>query len=104
MTECVPYKNPYDHKKPMEQILLMKAAIRCGDVVYTDWRHHLILWHMKENNLPRTTLDDQGFIDQDGCFYRRACCCVIAFTNGQTKEYKRTLTSEDLWDEEGNHV
>ena len=104
MTECIPFKSPNQCKKPMVQIKLVKAAIRCGEVVYTDWRHHLVLWYMKENKLPRTTLDDQGFIDQDGCFYRRACCGVIADANGQTKEFKSVLTSEDLWDIDGNPV
>jgi hypothetical protein len=103
MSECgiIKYKED-DRQKEYEDIRLVKAAIWYGDNVYTGWRHSNILWYMRDLGLPRVRENEyQGFVDQDGMFHHRKRCSVIAFRNKQVKEYKRVLTSEDLWDNSG---
>jgi hypothetical protein len=101
MIEHIDFKRP-DLKKRVEDIRLVKAAICYLDTVYTGWRHSHILWHMREIGLPRVRQEEQGFIDQFGAFYRRESCSFIALENGQVSRYIDPLTSEDLWDNDGN--
>lgn len=102
MIESIPYKSIYDAKS-IENNKLVKAAIRCGEVVYTGWRHAQIIAYLRENNLcDYVSQESQGFIDQLGNFYRRSPASCLAFKNKQCKEFIETLTSEDLWDINGN--
>ena len=101
--ECIPYKTD-GYKLDKDEIKLVKAAIVDTDnKVYTGWRHSDILHHMKSIGCERrNTTDDQGFIDQHGNYYRRIVCSSITFANGQLKEFKQNVFSEDLWDNDGN--
>lgn len=104
--ETIEYKHagdiPPDKMRSREDLRLVKAAIRCGDKVYTGWRHAAIMIDMRDAGIASyVSQDDQGFVDQDGYFYRRQCCGYIAFRNGQTKELKPNLLSEHLWDVDG---
>lgn len=103
MIEKIPYMSMPNNKK-VRDIKLVKAAIVCGADVYTGWRHAHIIQYLASHDLihSKVTQDQQGFIDQDGVFYRREGCSGIAFMNGQTKTFINTLTSEDLWDVNGN--
>ena len=95
--ECIKYKED-DRLKEHEEIRLVKAAIWWGENVYIGWRHSEILQYMKSLGLPRVRENEhQGFVDQDGQFHHRKRCSYIAVRNKQVKEFKRVLTSEDLW-------
>lgn len=100
--ECIPYKRD-DFQKEKNETRLVKAAIWCDDKVYTGWRHADIIRYLQSNGIPfPISQHAQGFIDQDGMYYRRIVCASIAHANGQTKDRKNILTSEDLWDMHGN--
>jgi hypothetical protein len=101
--EVIEYKRPQINK-PIENIRFIKAAIIRRDKVYTGWRHSEIMRHMRECGEPYVSQEDQGFIDQEGFFYRRKSCSFIAYENKQVNTYKDPLTSEDLWDVNGNPV
>lgn len=96
------------HPKDLDpsQIKLIKAAVRVDDAVYCGWRHFHIMWHLKELGVPGPiSMDQQGFVDQHGNFYRRPCCATIVLMSGQLTERKsecEELLSEELWDNEGN--
>jgi hypothetical protein len=109
--------NPYkvtriDFKHPKDldpsHIKLIKAAVRVNEDVYCGWRHFHIMWYIKALGIPGPiSMDQQGFVDQHGNFFRRACCATLALMSGQLKTIQsdRELLSEDLWDNEGNpHV
>lgn len=89
-----------------EDIKIVKAAIRQGEFVYTGWRHAAILMDMKDAGCSSPSYDDQGFVDQEGHFYRRSPAGTIVRMNEQVKEFinPSVLTSEDLWDNEGNQI
>lgn len=76
---------------------LVRATVRSGEVVHLGWRHHQILQRMQALGCPKPGIDDQGFLDQDGHFIRRAPASVLAFRSGQTPEFHHTLLSEHLW-------
>jgi hypothetical protein len=102
MCEIIPLKRPDILGTKPEAIKLVKAAICQGDKVYTGWRHFQILNFMKSIGCESPGSHNQGFVDQDGCFYRRSSCSYIASVNGQTKKYIDPLTSEDLWKVDGS--
>lgn len=106
MIESLPYKRPIPSKrKHIKDIKLVKAAVHVDAVVYTGWRHSEIMCYLRENKLTTYVGQDaQGFVDQDGNFYRREACGCLAFLNGQTKECKSPLLSEHLWDVDGNPI
>jgi len=87
----------------IKQIVFVKAAVRFNDVVYTGWRHFQIINWMKETGHPKVKQDDQGFVDSNGYFYRRAAAKCVAIMNGQVDPQwdGNELTSEDLWDING---
>jgi hypothetical protein len=97
----IDYKRP-NNSLDVKDIKFVKAAILYMDKVYVGWRHSDILWYMRDLGLPRVRQEEQGFIDQFGAFYRRKSCSFIALENGQVDRFIDTLTSEDLWDNEGN--
>lgn len=102
MIESIPYKSTYS-ANTVENNKLVKAAIRCGEVVYTGWRHAQIMVYLRDNDLcDYVSQESQGFIDQHGNFYRRGPASCVAFKSKQCKEFIETLTSEDLWDINGN--
>lgn len=65
----------------LENIKIVKAAIRQGDFVYTGWRHADILISMDDAGCDKPSYDDQGFIDQHGNFYRRSSADIIVRVN-----------------------
>jgi hypothetical protein len=85
-----------------ESIKISKAAVRQGEFVYTGWRHAEIMIEMREAGLNPVSQDDQGFVDQEGFFYRRIAADTIVRMNDQAKISGSILTSEDLWDRDGN--
>jgi hypothetical protein len=107
MIDIIPlkYNSGWPRVIEREDIKIVKAAIRQDDKVYTGWRHAEIMYHMKEIGCkPVRQEDDKGFIDQMGHFYRRSAAGVIVRLNKQVTEFinQTVLTSEDLWDNEGN--
>jgi hypothetical protein len=105
MIEEIPFKNCMEIRKEPTDIVFKRAAIRLENRVFTGWRHAAIMAYMRENGINvYVNQDMQGFVDQDGCFYRRACCSYIAYRSGQTKELQHTLLSEHLWDYDGNPI
>ena len=103
---CIDYIAPTKDKRMNDiRTLLVKAAIRIDDKVYTGWRHAEIWRFMREAGITGTfKIKEEGFIDQDNMFYRRASCAVLASINKQISEPVHVLTSELLWDEDGNPV
>ena len=85
-----------------EDIRIVAAAVRKGEFVYTGWRHAEIILEMKDVGDGYVCQDDQGFVDQCGFFYRRSAAGVIVRLNKQADFTGSVLTSEDLWDNEGN--
>lgn len=79
---------------------LVRAAIRHGDQVYTDWRHSTIIRHLAGLGI-LAAQEDQGFIDQHGVFYNRYQAARIAYHAKQIVRIPPLLTSEDLWDDDG---
>lgn len=104
MIECIQFKDPNHPDMDQYKIKFVKAAIRIGDNVYLAWRHHLIINELGPTGKYKPNdFNDQGFIDQDGYYYgSRKFCGYWAWRNGQIKKQVRELTSEDLWDNNGN--
>jgi hypothetical protein len=91
--------------KSCDGVKLVKAAIWVDSLVYTGWRHADIMWYLKEHNLVKHVSQDmQGFVDQYGNYYRRKAAGMVAFRNNQITEYVDPLTSEHLWDIDGNPI
>lgn len=102
--EKLPLK--YNNRKPpaleIEFIKITKAAIRQGEFVYTGWRHASIMAELRELGFGYINQDDQGFIDQDGHFYRRVAADTIVRITKQATIAGSILLSEDLWDHDGS--
>lgn len=106
MIDCIPFKNS-DMIDPsvLYNVRFVKAAIRIDSVVYTDWRHYLIIKHLHDLGFKNTQVNDQGFVDQNGFYYKsRSFCAYWAWRNGQIKQKVGELTSEYLWDAQGNSL
>jgi len=77
--------------------MIKEAAILKNGTVYTGKRHCNII----NDNYPKVGRfghpDIQGFVTDDGRFVNRQEAAKIAFECGQTKEYKQTLYSEDIY-------
>lgn len=100
--ERIPLK--CDHFREYNEIVFVKAAVISEDqYVFIGWRHANILQYMKSIGCkPDKSEHAQGFIDELGNYYRRVICKNIALRNGQLKKQVYVLTSEDLWDKDGN--
>jgi hypothetical protein len=90
---------------------LAKAALIFRDKLYTGWRHAEIRWDIiAETKAPREEIfhlmaDDwaNGFVTENGRFLTRKQALNYARSIGQINEIIGSeLTSEDLWDAEGN--
>jgi hypothetical protein len=75
--------------------VIVKAAIKKGDQVYTGSRHHLIIH--EHRGMFKTKDSVQGFITDTGEFLNRQQASEHAFNCGQIKENVGNLLSEDLW-------
>lgn len=83
---------------------LVKAAVRVGDKLYLGWRHADIMRELKEHNIVEHVFaEDQGFVTENGRFLMRPQAKSWAFYVEQIEDTEGPiLTSEDLWDNEGN--
>jgi hypothetical protein len=89
---------------PPEDARLVKAAVKCGDKVFTSWRHSDAIRHVGQTLGTLTTQEDQGFIDQYGNWYSRYVSARIAVRAHQIswEQFRKpSLTSEELWDIDG---
>ena len=83
----------HNHKK------IKCAAIKLNDKIITGYRHddcykNLAMFKVKEEKWSDYI---QGFVDFNNDFHTRAEAAIIAFEQGQTKEKKDMLFSEDLY-------
>lgn len=89
---------------PPDDARLAKAAVRCGDKVFTSWRHSDAIRHIGKTLGELTKQEDQGFIDQHGNWYSRYVSARIALRVRQIswEQFRKpSLTSEELWDVDG---
>ena len=87
--------------------MITHVAIRWGGKVYSlpepNRHHHVIRLIAEENNVSYVGAreDDQGFLDENGLFYRRRAALMHALKHNQVKDPKKIirgmLFSEDLW-------
>ncbi len=96
--ECIPFISTQPPQKPFK---IVKAAVKCGDNVYTGWRHSDIISHIHTSIGTYTTQEDQGFVDQHNNFYNRYQSARIAYHARQIEKIPPVMTSEDLWDVDG---
>jgi hypothetical protein len=97
--EQIPFRSQQPPPKPFR---ITKAAVRYGDVVYIAWRHSTILIHMHFLHGSHGSQDDQGFVDAHGNWYNRYQSARIAYRARQIAKLPPVMTSEDLWDKDGN--
>ena len=74
--------------------MLILSAILKENLIYLGKRHSDIFSTYNNINLRGGI---QGFIDKRGFFYDRKEAATYAFKEGQIKEEKEILFSEDLW-------
>lgn len=87
--------------------MITHVAIRWREKVYSlpkPNRHHdVIRLIAEENNVSYVDAreDDQGFLDENGQFYRRRAALMHALMHNQVKDPKQVrlgmLFSEDVW-------
>ena len=83
--------------------MIVKAAIKYNDKVYTGKRHFSIIQDiLKEYPDAYISQDIQGFVTDEGQFLRRAASLHHALKCGQIESVENlinssVLTSEDLW-------
>lgn len=85
--------------------MIVAVAVRYNGKVYSlprPNRHHDVLRVIHQETGDWTIDahgDDQGFLDENGTYYRRAPALIHAITCGQIKEGKwgTQLYSEDVW-------
>jgi copper homeostasis protein CutC len=83
-----------------QQMVIMAAAIRQGDRVYTGRRHCEIICDIARLTGMLPGAVDLGFVTSDGDFVDRERAAEIALRAGQIKELKYNKTklySEELW-------
>ena len=96
----IKYKSPGCDGQPPDARIFM-AAVRRGDRVFIGWRHGTIMPAMARIEKLHVDQNDQGFIDNYGCFYSRTGAAALAYLHGQISKIPSTLFSEDLWDNDG---
>ncbi len=104
MIRCIPYAvlEPKDYPHRTEH-RIVKAAVKFGNDVYTGWRHDQVIIHIHALGKGYTTQEDQGFVDNLGCFHTRWSACVVAMNCRQLKSGEvHDVSSEELWDKDGN--
>jgi hypothetical protein len=77
--------------------MIIAAAIKKDDKIYTDKRHYLIIWNNAKISFKN---EIQGFVNDKGEFLDREQAAKEALECGQIKELKynsKELFSEDLW-------
>ena len=99
--ESIPLKLLSEGEHPERDARIVKAAIRFGDLVYTGWRHSVIMEHVHARGKAYTTQEDQGFVDQYGNFHNRWRSGQIAARARQAPFRHGTLLSEQVWDNQG---
>jgi hypothetical protein len=79
---------------------IVAAAVKRDGVIVTGRRHcDCIRDAIRKHDwdIP-VREEEQGFVDEDGDFYRRSAAAQIAMANGQLpKDFNKVLTSECLW-------
>ncbi len=87
--------------------MITHVAVRFQGVVYSlpsPNRHHNVIWHICETlgiTNAQAPDDDQGFLDENGQFYRRRAALMHALKHKQVKDPSKVrhgkLYSEDVW-------
>ena len=83
---------------------IMLAAIKIGDKIRYDTRHHLIIQELAKNrklaNEPKPDYSNQGFLLNNGEFISREEAKLLSISNGQLTKPSSSprLYSEDLWE------
>lgn len=75
------------------------AAIKFEDKIISGYRHDDCYRNLGMFEIPEEKWSDytQGFIDLNNNFHTREEAAIIAFKEGQIKEKKQMLFSEDLY-------
>jgi hypothetical protein len=78
---------------------IVSAAVKRGSSVWEGRRHSdAIMAAVSAGCQPPITQYEQGFVDEDGRFWRRFLAREMAIRAGQiSKDHEPPLTSEDLW-------
>jgi hypothetical protein len=89
--------------------MITHVAIRYNDKVYSlpapNRHHHVILLIAEELGIETVIAsgDDQGFLDENGLYYRRGAALMHALEHEQVKDLKcisvkrSKLFSDDIW-------
>ena len=75
------------------------AAIKLGDKIISGYRHDDCYRNLKAFKIDEEKWSDyiQGFIDLNNEFHTREEAAIIAYEQGQIKNKKNLLFSEDLY-------
>ena len=76
--------------------MIVHSAILKDGIIYTGKRHCDILCD-KSRSFGFLKNGQQGFITDNGIFLDRYAAATYAYSNGQIKQTKLRLYSEDLW-------
>lgn len=104
MLETIAFKSVLT---PNADARIVKAALRYGEIVYTDVRHSYIFQAVIRLQIyDRLTIGnaDQGFVDQYGNFFSRHDASKIAFKAKQVLELRKELFSEDIFHNDGSFI
>lgn len=80
---------------------IIAAAIHQGGVILSlppPARHHTVMRHMVDDlGVKAPVIGKQGFVTSAGRFVSREEAAQMAYANGQIRDDKPVLYSEDLW-------
>jgi hypothetical protein len=97
---------PYNPLKSLNfSTYISRSAVVVGDKVYVGIRHSDCFAIMKKDGVPKAgNVDNQGFVDNYGNYLSRVDALYMVRKTGQLSKplIGSVLTSEDLWDNEGN--
>ena len=100
MTDIV-YKRDEDYvsdPNANQPTKIVSAAILINGRIWTGKRHaYLIYQILQDVENPKIPQKTQGFLADNGQFFRRKDANVIAFKAGQINELGNSLLSEELW-------
>ena len=92
-TEYIRPENP-NPKRVTESAILQNGKI------WTGKRHFELISQIQKDGGERVSIDQQGFLTDDGLFVTRSQAWAIAIKAKQIDksfDFKKVLTSEDLW-------
>jgi len=68
------------------RMIIVGAAVKCGDKVWVGQRHANILTRMRRMGVPLHLPKEEGFVDEKGVFYDRMDAAAIVLKTGQISE------------------